>query len=85
MLPTPIPGEDSGVLLLPGRPAHRPRNPDGLAQQLNDHGLPTITARHTGMIGMALELPPIISDLFGIHRTPPTTGRGWPRTAGRTT
>ncbi|WP_329537601.1 hypothetical protein OG568_55510 (plasmid) [Streptomyces sp. NBC_01450] len=75
MLPTPIPSEGSGVLLMPGRPAHRPRNPDGLAQQLSDHGLPTIAARHTAMIGMASELPPvIISDLFGIHRN---TANNW--------
>ncbi|MEU0942367.1 XRE family transcriptional regulator [Streptomyces canus] len=75
MLPTPAPAEGSGVLLLPGRPAHRPRNPDGLAQQLNHHGLPTIAARHTAMIGMASELPPIvISDLFGIHRN---TANNW--------
>jgi len=75
MLPTPVPAEGSGVLLLPGRPAHRPRNPDGLAQQLNHHGLPTIAARHTAMIGMASELPPIvISDLFGIHNN---TANNW--------
>jgi hypothetical protein len=64
-----LPRDEQATLLLPGRPASRPRCPKALGTQLRKAGLPTIAAHNTAMIGMASELPPIIiSDLFGIHK-----------------
>lgn len=67
------PQGEQPALLLPGRPASRPRCPTALSTKLRKAGLPTIAARNTAMIGMASELPPIIiSDLFGIHKVTAT-------------
>jgi hypothetical protein len=69
----PLSSNAPSELLLPGRPASRPRSPEALSGQLMKHDLSTIAARNTALFGMAGELPPIIlSDLFGIHRNTAT-------------
>ncbi|WP_258053321.1 hypothetical protein [Streptomyces sp. Ru72] len=69
----PLATREHPELLLPGQPASRPRSPEALSGQLMKHGLPTIAARNTALVGMAGELPPIItSDLFGVHRNTAT-------------
>ncbi|MGW3303963.1 hypothetical protein [Streptomyces rubiginosohelvolus] len=69
----PVASSEHSDLLLPGRPASRPRSPEALSGQLMKHGLPSIAARNTALFGIAGELPAIIiSDLFGVHRNTAT-------------
>ncbi|MFD7973437.1 hypothetical protein [Streptomyces clavifer] len=71
--------DESSPYLLPGNFPHRPRNPRGVGNLLNHHGLPVLSARNTAMIEAVTTLPPIvIADLFGLH---PATAEAWARYA----
>ena len=75
----PLPAGDEPRFLLPGRPPYRPRRASALRTLMKQHGLPTISARHTAMIEAVSELPPIIvSDLFGVSAG---TAHRWARYA----
>ncbi|MFJ3594756.1 site-specific integrase [Streptomyces sp. NPDC090231] len=71
--------DEASPYLLPGNFPHRPRNPRGVGNLLNRHGLPVLSARNTAMIEAVTTLPPIvIADLFGLH---PSTAEAWARYA----
>ncbi|WP_234436125.1 hypothetical protein [Streptomyces sp. NRRL S-813] len=79
-LPAPQPPHGRRHLLLPGAVPGRPRNPDGLADQMKQHGLPVRAARNTALMEAITDLPPIIvADLFGIS---PATAHRWSQLAG---
>lgn len=65
MFRQPAPGTPR--FLFPGRPASRPLSSARLQNLMNQHDLPSLSARNTAMIEAVSVLPPIVvSDLFGI-------------------